>query len=344
MMIAEEVAAQMEERPVTGRRNVDAFFALNGVERNGFEAATLRGFAGPFVPFYVSTVPRGLAGSTSDVDLILVTEDRAAAAHATSNMLFFGSRRVGVKVLAREDIALAIAMLQTPHASAPTPLKWVDLERLVNGTSFVEGESYAAHLPVLCSDAAQRFLADFQAARLGAELAVAALQTRSVEAYAATAVLAAMDTLMAACGRVQWNSKWTLERWRQFRDEARAPQATSGVRLLDRASRIVRGERPMTTPEVLSQLQAVATFLGHLAAPLTLPPARLVPAPRVEAHRFLPSSVALAREGRVAVVTSQVWDALADPGLPSEGACAAAQLTLLQLGHLEVACDREAFA
>lgn len=351
MIFTEEVARQVERLPASGRRNVEAFFARYGIERPAFEDFSLRRFSGDAAAFYVSTVARGLAGSTSDIDLILVTDAAVPPHQSTSNMLFFGSRRVGVKLVSRQEIREALTALEhdvAALASSPDtasvatgsgPLRWVDLERIVNGVSFASDETFAPHLPILCRAVTPRFLVDFQMGRGLTALAWAAGKPAAGYAYASSCVLSAMDALMAACGRVQWNMKWTLERWRRFVAESLPRPIAEGVTVIERARPIFEGGLTTNGATATAALDAIAAFFEANLVQTTLPALSIAVAPEVRQFRFLPRASALDRKGRLAVVTDAVVSAAGSPVAVAldDRHLASSCLALTQLGFLQLA-------
>lgn len=245
LLIEEEVDRYIYETPATLAGNVVSFLADNAIERVGLESFALRPFQGDFDLFYVSTVARGLAGSKSDVDLILVAGESVADDTTLSSMLFYSGRRVGVKVFRNFDIKSAIDILQEIstriidgdfvsifEARKRMPVKWIDVERLVNGVSLKLGPIYLEYLRPLCRWVVIDALQEFQVQYCLVRLALASNNFGAASAYALGAIVSAMDAIMATCGRVQSNIKWTLERWRRFTLDAQAPRAREAIRRL----------------------------------------------------------------------------------------------------------------
>ncbi|MFN7882198.1 MAG: DUF6001 family protein, partial [bacterium] len=227
-MLAAELKAHHDRAQASGRANVTTCLAHWGIERGPFEVLIdrLSEAAGPI--YYVSTVPRGQAGSTSDLDVIVVSNSDEAP--SMSNMLFHMGRRVGAKVAPRPLIEKSIGILadavrqsEPPLSGDPRavrarlPIKWVDLERLVNGVSFAEDNAFLSALPVLSVCQQQISLEDY--VRHRAALRLACGVHGGSNAYLSLALMAAMDAVMAACGRVQSNAKWTFVRWARFLEE-----------------------------------------------------------------------------------------------------------------------------
>lgn len=350
MIITDEVSREAGRLPSAGRRNVEGFFDRFSLDRSAFEAFSLRRFPDTATPYYVSTVARGLAGSTSDIDLILVSPDKVPPEQASSNMLFFGDRRVGVKLISRADIDQALAGLDAcgPDDGGPLdlgtdptsagPIRWVDLERVVNGVSFQDDAGYTRHLPTLSRAAVQRFLAEFQIAAACTGLACVSGAEAAAYAYRAAAVVAAMDALMAACGRVQWNMKWTLERWRRFAVDATTAEARLGVAAIEKVAPIIQAIAPSSTADPLDELRRF--FEANVLARRPLPAPRLALATDARTFGFLPGATAVERAGAFAVTDAALAAHIAASGeIPSDPERARAALQLLQLGFLRMSLD-----
>ena len=338
-MFHELLARSVAEAQDAARASTVAFLRACDIDRAGFETF-VRGavqFQGPI--FYVSTVARGLAGSTSDLDLILVAP-AATEEHLASQMLFHAGRRVGVKVLAehgvtREMVRIAQAVSAPPaarhckirDAAGALSIKWVDLERLANGASF-EGVTHADHLPALCRWSLVLHLADFRQAEAGFGLAMEAGRRGAALGYLAAAVEAAMDATMAAAGQIQSNVKWTYERWRCFRVRDRETAARDLVDALDAGLSDLR--RGFAEPDALARVEGllVAAFgddvppqVGNLTA-------------AAHCSTFVPDAISLSTPERTVVMAADRLTALCSDASTRSQADAARALHLLQLGLL----------
>lgn len=300
------------------RKNLAAFFERFALNRAAFEAFTLRRFPGGGVPYYVSTVPCGLAGPTSDIDVILVTDADQPDEAAASNMLFFEGWRAGVKVITKGEIGTALSRLSEAEARAESDvsvldrlgMKFIDLERLVNGVAFSGPDAFLAQLPLLSRWALRHHRRTFHRAATMARLSFASGATRSGRAYGQEMTTAVMDGVMALCGRVQWNPKWTRERWAAFLASplsARARAAADEVQVLR------LGLRTFSEAELAAAVARVGQLLGGPNASVRQD-WRLALAPEARVHPFLPGAVSISLGGRAAIVDSEVLDRILASG------------------------------
>jgi hypothetical protein len=344
MIFLEEVARRLENANARGRSATEAFFKRFEIDRQGLEALVFRNVRGTVTHYYVSTVPRGLGGSTSDVDLILVTSNENARETTVSTMLFYGGRRIGAKVLTRADVAASLEAVRAGIASwqedrrypiAKFPVKWVDLERLVNGTRFDGQPEYAADLPALCQWSVIASFGLLEDRIFMAAVANIAHQSMSARAYGEDAIACAMDCVMASCGHIQANAKWTFERWRRFVEDAPPPAVLPMIEVVNSARRAVETRQ-------LGFLQDLALVRDRLQLDIlsgvSLRKARVRPSSVAAIHQFLPAALTLQVTGRVAVVPSQVFEQIDGLGLDGvvglDPAAARATLALLQTGFL----------
>lgn len=357
MILAQELSTYRHDALRRGRRNVDQFFASQGLDKTEFESFVRERSDPSHRPFYVSTVARGLASATSDIDIMLVADGPLAENHTTSNMLFFQQRRIGLKLLSRANIEATLAAMDAAAAQptlqavignatlAAGPIRWVDLERIVNGVPFSGDESYAGRLESLCRATTAARLKDYLFNTLFLRLAVQAGLAESAYAYGQLALMAAMDVLMASCGQVQSNMKWVFERWMRFAAEAKLPAVQEGVALLTAlhanlgVSALTAGTRQLAGFEAVN-----AYFEKRLFPSERLPPIRLALEKDARAHRFLPNATSLHLKDAVAVVGSALVERT-QPSLegpirePEMARDAKTILTLVQHGFLRAAVE-----
>lgn len=349
MTLETELASYMSDAPRTGRRHTDDFFRRFGLDKAKFEAFSLRRFPAGGEAYYVSTVPRGLAGPTSDIDLILVTEEEVSADQATSNMLFFEGRRTGVKMVDRGQVAACLGQLgqgsprriwNDAKLLDRLPLKFIDLERLVNGVAVGGQDAYLTHLPLLSAWAASHHLRHYVRGDVFTRLALRAGADGAAWAYAQEALQAAMDWLMARCGRVQWNPKWTFQRWSAFVAEISSAEAREGVAVIEALRRTLHegGDEP----EIRSACDAVVRLAAASDAMAASCPI-LTPAERAATFRFLPGATSLSLDERTSIVPDDLLAELRaaqmrDVGAVSRGA-ARAGLELVQRGFFSLAFE-----
>lgn len=177
-------------------------------------------------PFFVSTVVRGLAGSTSDIDIMAVGE---GVSQAVSAMMFWEGRRIGLKAIdidtlraaqhelqAKFEAIKSGAFLSSGDLATSQHLKRVDLERLTNSYSLAKGAEFLTYLPALSRIAALESKREAAASLAAAHWAINCDQRKRAWAYLDIFVINAMDCVMALCGNVQSNTKWTNQRWAVF--------------------------------------------------------------------------------------------------------------------------------
>jgi hypothetical protein len=247
MIFTDEIARFKSTAESSRRRNTLSFFERYGIDRPKSEEMLNRLCPEPCDLYYVSTVPAGLAGSTSDLDVILVAP-AGSSTRDLSSMLFQNGRRIGAKIVPARVVDDAIGMLRqvsstsaqevvVENPSPPaSPLKWVDLERLINGISFTTGAYYLEALDDAAEYAVAKALETYSVQRFGAHLAAkAGLAKTAARAYSAGALTSAMDILMAACGRIQSNVKWTYQRWSAFAHATENPTVAEGKKIIGNA-------------------------------------------------------------------------------------------------------------
>lgn len=358
MIVTEELSAYRDDALRRGRHNVEQFFASQGLDKAEFEKFVLERSDPSHRPFYVSTVARGLASGTSDIDIMLVADGPLPENHATSNMLFFQQRRVGLKLLSGTNIETTLDTLESATAH-PTlqasvlnarltedmPVRWVDLERIINGVPFSDGESYHHRLATLCGATAASRLKDYLFNALFLRLAVKAGLAESAYAYGQLALMAAMDVLMASCGHVQSNMKWIFERWSRFAVDAKLPAVREGVALLTALHENLDARAPSKDTDQLTLFEAVNAYFEKRIFPSDrLPAIRLALAQSVRAHGFLPNATSLHLKDVAAVVGSAIVDHLQTAGTDATNDFAtprdaATALRLLQHGFLCAAVE-----
>ena len=351
MIIARELEAYRDDALRRGHRNVEQFFASQGLDRAEFEKFVAERSDPSHRPFFVSTVARGLASSTSDIDIMLVADGPLPENHSTSNMLFFQQRRVGLTHLSADNIESTLdsfdraTVLPTlPEILSKTdlavgPVRWVDLERIVNGVPFSGDRSYHPRLATLCNATGAARLKDYLFNTLFLRLAVKAGLAESAYAYGQLALVAAMDVLMASCGHVQSNIKWVFERWKRFAG-ASLPAAREGIALLSALQESLAARGLSNGSEQLASFEAVNRYFEEqIFTSEPLPVIRLVLAPDARAHRFLPNATSLHLQDAVAVVDTALVEQLRASGEnatyePAMRREAETALTLVQRGFL----------
>lgn len=353
MIFGELVSSYMANASLTALRNTEKFLTECSINRYHFDEFVFRSFDDSFTAFYVSTVPRGLAGSTSDLDLILVSEASTDRRTVLTNHLFYQGRRVGVKPINHLDVEEALELV-TRAAGLPNterlhtidtcaerlPVKWADLERLVNGVSFVVGTPYLPKLPFVCEWALLDFLREYREQAMMVALASRADEVRAAHGYVVNALVAAMDVLMAACGRIQWNNKWTFYRWLRFKSEITDSTVLEGISILDALGDVARGKCSYSIQEALDRFEELSRYFDQVFAPLVPVQRSLIITGRaVQSHEFLRSAVSLSEAQRTAVVAAEILDVLinvsADDIVNLDPHIARVALPLLQLGLLE---------
>lgn len=352
MLIDSEVDRYLDRAPAILAENVEAFFRGNAIERNALESFALRSFEGDFDCFYVSTVARGLAGSKSDVDLIVVSSAAAMASSPLSSMLFHANRRLGLKLVNQRDLGGDLAVLDEVSARIAggqfivaedqrkrLAIGWQELERLINGVSFSAGARYLRYLPQLSRWTLIHKLQEFERQAGFFRLASLSGNPAAASAYAFGAVVCAMDAVMASCGQVQSNTKWTLQRWHRFAPAVRtgkAREAAARVAKADSALRPLMGSPSADLSAALADLQS---FLWREFVPTTqLGTVRYELSAGVHRHPFLPDADSICSEKAAAVIGAATLDRIRAVGChdfsTSDGGAARDALRLLQLGML----------
>lgn len=310
MIAADLIARRVASGGEVARGRTQAFFDAWGADRQAFETFLLRSFQGELTPYYVSTVARGLASSTSDVDVIVVTDDPEVRRTPLSSMLFYANRRVGAKVISRSEIRSCLALVgeqlqrwraEGRCADAPLPLKWVDLERVVNGATFVGEPEFLHALPDISLWTAVGSRRSFVGYRFCCAIAVRAGQVEAARVYGEAALAAAMDTVLAICGDVQWNTKWTFERWR------RLPRAELSGDVAEAARSITEAHARILAAVTSEAKAGVKDLLASLGPEVLFPEprrdgARLKLGTDVAVHPFLPSAQILQSDAGATVL------------------------------------------
>jgi GrpB-like predicted nucleotidyltransferase (UPF0157 family) len=179
---------------------------------------------GPGEVHIVSTAVQGLAGSTSDIDMIVVSPAALDTSARMSMMTFVKGSRVGIKCYSRDEIAESLrhlaAVSELPAGDLQreldgwrAPVPWVDLERLINGLRYDMTCPFEWALGDLC---AARFSQGFGLFREGVIcgcLAQRAGEQRSPWGYLLFALPHLMAAVLACEGSVIANAKWTTQRW-----------------------------------------------------------------------------------------------------------------------------------
>jgi len=215
--------------PERARANIETFLNRMGCDAADIEERLGSQFGVIHDILFVSTVASGLAGSTSDLDVILIVNTIAADQDRISTTMFTHGKRMGVKAYTHPEALQSIDLLAEiggrPLSLLPfsrnqwdsiAPVPWVELERLINGFSFKSGMPYVFGLPRLSVAWFVGAFEQFRRAVILATLAERAGERRGRYGYAVMALRSLMDAVMASHGRVHWNAKWVPERWRRF--------------------------------------------------------------------------------------------------------------------------------
>jgi len=353
MIFTDEIARFKSTAESSRRHNTLAFFERYGIDRLKSEEMLNRLCPEPCDIYYVSTVPAGLAGSKSDLDVILVAPD-GSSTRDLSSMLFQNGRRIGAKIIPARVIDDAIAMLRRSSSGAarevgiesPSPaIKWVDLERLINGISFVRGTQYLEALDDAAEYTVAKTLKTYSMQRFAAHLAAkAGAANAAARAYSAGALTSAMDVLMAACGQIQSNAKWTFQRWSTFSRHTENPTVTAGTKIIGSAlSACTADRRPAA-----SVLDPVDEFFAHaLRADGHLAIKGLQLSADIISRAFLPGATCLKGKSRTVVVRTPLMEKM--KALDGSGAVdrldpaeARSLLTLLQSAMIVTMDKRDA--
>ncbi|MEO1662065.1 MAG: DUF6001 family protein [Pseudomonadota bacterium] len=243
MLFEAEVREKQDQAFFQRRSNVESFLRNNDLSHDRVKEQ-IRHLVGKFVePYYVSTVPRGLAGSTSDVDLIILDEEEPDQP-GLSNMLFVSGRRFGVVRFSYEDVnqalrrleefnlsGLANALNSSKTVQSSLSPRWEHLERIVNGVRLDRDENeFIVHLSTISKSATLFALAALHRFAFLLRMAEASGKKSLMTIYGWSAVMHFFDAVMSAAGEVQSNSKWVLERWQRFRNEDYSDALSAEVR------------------------------------------------------------------------------------------------------------------
>lgn len=360
MLFLEDIENYKRHAEISARENTLAYLRRYELSRDKVEEMVARLCPRPSDVYYVSTVPAGLAGSTSDLDIILVPQESGDFGDVSS-MLFCGDRRVGAKIIPASVVSDALEALQglvpralldyggngdSLEAFVPIkPVKWEDLERLVNGFSFTRGANYLPALNDIAVFAVAKASANYRQQRLGARLAARSGADAATFGYLVGAVQSAMDALMASCGRVQAKAKWTLERWSRFTTTTDSP-ADESRQVLEAAREKLQTLRRQV-PEPVTFLSSIDRIFERMGAVPAGKSNGLHLPPQTRWHPFLPGAVCIKTAGRTVVVPSRVVERLDTIDADQEDFTAwpakdaALLLWLVQL-ELIVAADRGA--
>jgi hypothetical protein len=321
MVFPEEIESYKLGAEARARQNTLAFLDKYELERRGAEEMLARLCPLPCDIYYVSTVPAGLAGSKSDLDIILVPPE-SGTFESLSSMLFYGGRRVGAKIIPAATISRALEILRDATSSAllhsggdaesldsVIPLKWADLERLVNGISLTRGATYLPALNDVVAYAVARTFANYRQQRFASKLAGRAGIDAAVTGYLTGAVLSAMEALMAACGRVQaTNSKWTLERWSRFKTATDNSGAADDRRIISAAWQALSLG---TVREPANWLVAIDQLFDRMIGAVPAGKSHgLRLSSKAVSSAFLPGAVCIKAPGRTVVIPSRLMEQL----------------------------------
>jgi hypothetical protein len=213
------------------KANIEALLDQRGSSVKGVKDLIGCQFSDVADILFVSTVTSGLAGSTSDVDVVVIV-DGDLADERMSTMIFSEGVRLGVTAYRDGEIRAAIERLSSLSRIPPSRIvaarkdwdrgervPWIELERCVNGYSFETANRYIAGLPSLAEACFGMAVEQFRRAVVLALLADYGGECRGQYGYAIVAVRALMDALMAERFDIHSNPKWVFERWSKFRPE-----------------------------------------------------------------------------------------------------------------------------
>lgn len=277
-----ELSPYVEGCSSRSREYVSRFLAWAGCDPGGIRRSIGRQFGEIHDILYVSTITNGLAGSTSDIDVILVVADKDLAVERMSTRIFSGSRRIGVTAYSHREIVEAISRVR---ALEPLPASevqrtraawdgsqqicWTDLIRCINGYSFESSMPYLDGLPALSVVTYVTAFEQFRRAVALCWLSAAAQERRGCQGYALTALRELMDAFMARYGQVNSGAKWVFERWQRFESASGNPSGS----LRQRISRELRAtiaslKQPSQETSVPSDVGARMLDLYHEACAL----------------------------------------------------------------------------
>lgn len=340
LTLPDEVAVRTARLPDLARRSVEAFLAEHAIDRGAVEKLVMGTWPAEARLFYVSTVARGLAGSRSDLDFIIVG-DADLGRSTLSSMLFHQERRIGVKYHTEHQIERSFALMAAACAgpdapglggsgAAAMPIGWADLERLVHGHSPVAGTPYAGHLATVCAWALDANARQFREVAAMAHLAASGELDGALRGYACKASIAAMDCVMAAHGHVQSNWKWTHERWARFRPDL-LPGMAEFAGAIDRLA-VAAGSPDAGAGEVVDRLDRVADLLGFASRDPGVDVAA-----DIRQIVQLDTARALVGGGRLAIVPEELSEAMFGAAIASlTPAAAAAAVDLVGHGLLTI--------
>jgi hypothetical protein len=228
-----EIVRFAQSLPAERASHTEKFFRDQGLNLEELLKDVRAALTRPADVLLVSTVVTGLAGSTSDLDIIGILEGDEPA-QSVSLAVFSQNRRLGLKAYSNLEYRMTVQQVgdwvNLVRSSAPeilpspgTPIKPIEFERIVNGYSPSSGTPFASDLPTLSGFRLAFLWPRFQAALSMAHLGMAAGRESSATGYAITATMAALDFIMTAVGRVQFSYKWTYLRWAKFQS-AEVPQ------------------------------------------------------------------------------------------------------------------------
>ncbi len=307
------------------RANVESLLAQMSSTADDFHDTVRKQFAQIVDILFVSTVASGLFGSTSDIDLIAVLEDGARPV-GMSTMMFLKDRRLGVKAYTTGEVDAALTCLKEMGRKRPTELAscqkemlattrmtWVDLERCVNGFSFMSGAPYSHHLPDLSEAWFSIAFDQFRRAVILGVIADRAGEERGRYGYALVAVRNLMDLIMAAHGWIHSNLKWVQQRWAQFKDSS-LPLASrllvdSVTALADGVhDKLIAGSKDSVAGQLIDVYGRV---LGHFSMALVDDDRPVKVAPNLVIRPFVgESEVALVPGGGMVIVTGRPHEEL----------------------------------
>jgi hypothetical protein len=244
-------------------RVLEAFLATRRLTKEEV-ASEAQAIGAPGSVHFVSTIVYGLAGSTSDIDIIIVVDDAQADTARISSMAFFKESRLGVKLYTRADLDISLARLQMLAESAADhivravetwsePVPFRDVERLINSVTTAGACLWLDHLPDLCRIRFVTSVNHFRESQVYAIMAGRAGEARGSWGYLLHGLQHAMDAVLACEGSVVTNVKWTAERW-QRSNARRDPRWMMLTTWWDRAWSELRGGAPAPDGAALTTL------------------------------------------------------------------------------------------
>ncbi len=303
-----DLIRMLHDLPRDRASNVEAFMRQIEFDPIQFETTVRKQFPDLVDMFFVSTVARGLAGSMSDIDVIVITAARPNF-QRMSIMVHAQGRRLGVKHYSTDELAHVREVLAGSWAMADlvqpvvawldrVTVDWVDCERVANGFSYATGTPWCNLLPALSELWLWEALMHAREATASASLSVAAGERRAAYGYLLIGLAYLRECVMAQCGDIQSNSKWTGERWSRFRPRIADRDIARLARDLDVHEGWLRETKRDAPSEAATRLHAAYVSVRGLSQDVPLDDSNLFRSLGGRARRrFFSASVAVALEG-----------------------------------------------